>query len=133
VTDPAPDGVTAAPSRTAAIPAAPGRRRLTLLVLLALVAVAVVVGASAVLGGPRRQVETGIVVAVQATGLTAVQSFTIRTTDGREVAFRIEALENAATFSLGHLAQHSATLVPVQVTYVSRDGALFAVRIEDAR
>ena len=113
--------------------ATPGRRRLVLLVAAAVVAVALAVGASVLVGGPRREVETGIVVAVQATGLTAVQAFTIRTTDGREVTFRIEALESAATFSPGHLAQHSVTLVPVRVTYVARDGALVAVRIEDAR
>jgi hypothetical protein len=86
-----------------------------------------------VLGGPGRQVETGIVVAVQATGLTAVQGFSIRTTDGRTVDFRIEALENAATFPPGHLAEHSVTLVPIRVTYLVRDEVRFALRIEDAR
>ena len=94
---------------------------------------ALAVLAATLLGGSGRKVETGIVVSVQATGLTAVQGFSIRTSDGRQVPFRIEALENAATFPPGHLAEHSVTLVPIKVTYVDRDGVHLAVRIEDAR
>ena len=42
-----------------------------------------------VFGGPGRQVETGVVVAVQATSLSDVQGFSIRTADGRTVDFRV--------------------------------------------
>jgi hypothetical protein len=112
--------------------AAPGRRRLVALVALAVVAVAIVIGAATVLGGPGRRVETGVVVAVQATSLSAVQGFSIQTRDGRTVDFRIERLENAATFAPSHLAEHKVTLAPILVTYVTKDGANVAVRIEDA-
>jgi hypothetical protein len=101
-------------------------------VVLVVAVVAVAIGATAVLGGPGRQVETGIVVSVEATSMSAVHGFSIRTTDGRTVDFRIVALENAATFPPGHLATHKVSLVPVRVTYVDRNGSHEAVRIEDA-
>jgi hypothetical protein len=107
-------------------------RRLIVLGLIVVVVVALAIGASTVLGGPGRQVETGIVVSVEATSLSAVQGFSIRTADGRTVDFRIVAIENAASFPPGHLAVHKVTLVPVRVTYVDRNGSHEAVRIEDA-
>ena len=109
-----------------------GSRRLLVLGLIVVAVVAVAIGATTVLGGPGRQVETGIVVSVEATSLSAVQGFSIRTTDGRTVDFKIVAIENAATFPPGHLAEHKVSLVPVRVTYVDRNGSHEAVRIEDA-
>ena len=111
---------------------APGRVRLLLLIAAAAAVVAVAFGGVTLLGGPGRQVETGIVVAVQATSLTDVEGFSIRTADGRTVAFRITSLENAATFPPGHLAEHKVSLAPVRVTWVDDGGAPRAVRIEDA-
>lgn len=109
----------------------PRRGRLVALGV-AVIAVVLVAVAATSLGGPRRQVETGIVVAVEATSLSQVQGFTIRTLDGRTVDFRIVSLENASTFPPGHLAEHKVSLVPVRVTYVDRNGAHEAVRLEDA-
>lgn len=108
------------------------RRRVVGLALVAALAVAVVIGAATAFGGPGRQVETGIVVAVQATSLSSVQGFSIRTTDGRTVDFRVEVLENASQFPIGHLSEHKVSLAPVRVTYVIKDGGNVAVRIEDA-
>ena len=110
----------------------PSRRRLVVLAVVAIVAVAAIVGASAAFGGPGRQVDTGIVVAVEATSLSSIQGFSIRTSDGRTVDFRVGTIENAATFPVGHLSEHKVSLAPVRVTYVVRDGANVAVRIEDA-
>lgn len=111
-----------------------GAKRLA--ILLGLVAIAVFAASIAafVVGGPGRQVETGIVVAVQATSLTDIQGFSIRTPDGRTIDFRIRAgaLETESSFPPGHLAEHRATLEPVRVTYVRASGANQAVRIEDA-
>ena len=112
---------------------APRRRRLVVLGAVVIAVVAVAIGAATILGGPGRKIDTGIVVAVQATSLSAVQGFSIRTTDGQTVDFRIGALENASVFPPGHLAEHKVSLVPVQVTWVERDGSRVAVRIEDAR
>ena len=50
-------------------------------------------------GQAPRQTETGLVIAVDSSGLTNVRGFTIRTDDGRTVVFRIGALENGAQFA----------------------------------
>ena len=114
--------------------AAPAQLRRARLVILgvAVIAIVLVAVAATALGGSGRQVETGIVVSVDATSLSQVHGFSIRTTDGRTVDFRIVSLENASAFPPGHLAEHKVSLVPVRVTYVDRDGANEAVRIEDA-
>ena len=119
-------------NRIAAPAAAPGRRRPVLLVGVAIAVVVVAVAASTILGGPGREVETGIVVSVQATSLSAVQGFSIRTKEGRTIDFRIGTLETASTFPPGHLAEHKVSLVPVLVTFVDRGDGRVAVRIEDA-
>jgi hypothetical protein len=93
-------------------------------VVLAIVAVTV-------LGGPGRQVETGIVVEVHATSLSNVQGFSIRTADGRTIDFRMGQIENATQFAPGHLAEHKVSLVPVRVTFVQEPGGPVAVRLED--
>ena len=110
-----------------------GGRRLAILLGAVVAAVVLAVAAATVLGGPGRRTETGIVVEVRATSLSNVEGFTIRTTDGRIVPFRIGQLENASSFPPGHLAEHKVTLVPVLVTYVDSGGEHVAVRIDDAR
>jgi hypothetical protein len=124
--------VTVRGSASPAGTAAPGQRRLIILVGVAIAIVALAIAAATAFGGPGRQVETGIVVSVQATGITAVQGFSIRTLDGRTVDFRIESTENAAAFPPGHLSEHKVSLVPVRVTFIDRAGSHLAVRIEDA-
>jgi hypothetical protein len=109
-----------------------GTRRLVLLGAAVVAVVVIAIVASSVVGGPGRRLETGIVVAVQATGLTSIQGFSIRTSDGRTVDFRVGSLENASAFPPGHLAEHKLTLVPIRVTYVDEGGAHVAIRLEDA-
>ena len=109
-----------------------GGSRLAVLLVIVVAAIGLALVAATMLGGPGRQVETGIVVAVEATSLTSVQGFSIRTADGRTVDFRVGALENASTFPPGHIAEHKVSLVPIQVTYVDRDGAHVAVALVDA-
>jgi hypothetical protein len=110
----------------------PGRGRILILIGVVVAIVVVAVAASSLLGGARRQTETGIVVAVQATSLANVEGFSIRTGDGRTVDFRITSLENAAAFPPGHLSVHKVSLAPIVVTYVADGGTNRAVRIEDA-
>jgi hypothetical protein len=99
--------------------------------LIALAAVAVVLVAT--LGRASAQTETGLVVSVDASSLTDVRGFSIRTSDGRTVVFRIGVLENGAAFPPGHLLEHQATGVKVVVTYREDNGELVAIRLEDAR
>jgi hypothetical protein len=89
----------------------------------------VVVSAS---GQAPRQTETGLVIAVDSSGLTDVRGFTIRTDDGRTVVFGIGSLENGAQFPPGHLLEHRATGVKIVVTYRQENGELVAIRLEDA-
>jgi hypothetical protein len=109
-----------------------GGRRLAILLGTVVAVVALTAVAATILGGPGRRVETGIVVAVEATSLTSVQGFSIRTSDGRTVDFRLGALEDASAFPPGHLAEHRVSLVPIQVTYIDRDGSHVAVTLVDA-
>ena len=114
--------------RTAAI----SRRRLLALLAAVVAVVVVAIVGTSVLGGPGRRVETGVVVAVEATSLSSVQGFSIRTQDGRTLDFRLGTLENAAQFPPDHLALHKVTLVPVRVTYIDESGGPVAVRLDDA-
>jgi hypothetical protein len=113
-------------------PAASSGRRGILILAAVLGAIVLAAVAATALGGPGRRVETGIVVAVEATGLSAVQGFSIRTADGRTVDFRVGSIENATAFPPGHLAAHKASLAPVRVTYVEQSGTRLAVRLDDA-
>ena len=98
--------------------------------LLVAVAALIVGVVSAV--GQAPGTETGLVVAVDSSGLTDVRGFSIRTGDGRTVAFRIGVLENGAQFPPGHLLEHAATGVRIVVTYRRENGELVAIRLEDA-
>jgi hypothetical protein len=110
----------------------PGPRRVVVLVAVAAAAITLAVAAASILGGPERHVETGVVVAVQATSLSSVQGFSIRTAAGQTVDFRVGALEDPTAFPVGHLAEHKVSLAPIRVTYVDVGGAHTAVRLEDA-
>ncbi len=126
--------VASTPGARASSASAPlSRRRAILLFAVVLGAIAVAALAATALGGPGRRVETGIVVDVEATGLTSVQGFSLRTADGRTVDFRVGTTETATSFPPGHLAEHKATLAPIRVTYVEQAGTLLAVRLEDVR
>ena len=74
----------------------------------------------------------GVIVGVQATSLTDVQGFTLRTTDGDSVQFAIGDLENGSQFPPGHLVEHQSTAQPIRVWYRTEDGVKVAIRLEDA-
>lgn len=84
------------------------------------------------LARPADRTETGVVVRIDSVSLTNVRGFTIRTPDGRTVAFRIGSLENQAQFPPGHLTEHEATAAPIRVTYRTEGADLVAIRLEDA-
>jgi len=74
----------------------------------------------------------GIIVAVQATSLTDVQGFTLRTPAGAAIEFKLGALENPTEFPPGHLAEHQATSAPVLVYFRFENGERVVYRLEDA-
>ncbi len=99
---------------------------------LLIAAVALVIVVASIAGEAAAQTETGLVVAVDSSGLTDVRGFTIRTNDGRTVVFKIGVLENGAQFPPGHLLEHAATGVKVVVTYRREGSDLVAIRLADA-
>ena len=107
--------------------------------VLAVVVVAVALAAT-ILGGTARDPEApqgeqavGIVTAIDSAGLTDVQSFTLRTRDGRDETFAIGTLENGAEFPPGHLAEHQALGSPIRVWYRTDGKTKVAFRLEDAQ
>lgn len=110
-----------------------GRWRLPLL----LVVVAVVIVAALVVvglrGEPERGVEVGLVTAIRDVSLTEVDGFTLRTSDGRILEFRIGRLRlDGGGFPAGHLREHLALAQPVEVSWERVDGELVAHKLEDA-
>lgn len=69
---------------------------------------------------------------VDASGLSAVAGFTLRTADGRVLDLAIGTLENGAEFPPGHLAEHQATAEPVRVSFRVEGSRLVVYRIDDA-
>jgi hypothetical protein len=82
-------------------------------------------------GAPASPV-VGVLLAVDARGLTDVKGFTVRTDDGRELAFEIGTLENGVDFPPGHLAEHLAGSTPVRVFFRADGDRLVVYRLEDA-
>jgi hypothetical protein len=111
-----------------------GRGAGRLVLLLAAVGVAVAGVAAAILARtPAERTETGWVDSIDDRSLVDVRSFTLRTEDGRSIEFRVGRLViDATSFPAGHLREHRLLNEPVVVTYREEDGALVAVRLQDA-
>jgi hypothetical protein len=75
----------------------------------------------------------GVVLTIDATGLSQVQGFTLRTATGQTLRFVLGTLENPTQFPPGHLAEHQANALPVRVFFVvDSSGAPVVYRLEDA-
>jgi len=104
--------------------------RSRILFALAFIAVVVLAGAAALLLGdsvapdpdapPNAASVVGVIVGVEAQGLTDVRGFTLRD------------LENGTEFPPGHLVEHQATAEQVRVWYRDEGDRKVAIRLEDA-
>ena len=75
----------------------------------------------------------GVVIAVDASGLTDVRAFTLRQADGSTVVFQVGQLDNATAFPPGHLKEHQASASPIRVWFTVRNGRdLVAYHLDDA-
>jgi hypothetical protein len=115
-----------------------GVRALVLLVA-ATVAVAAVVAACGPAGTPTSTASAvpvspvdGVVLTIDASGLSDVHGFTLRTASGTTLTFKIGSLENPTQFPPGHLAEHQANALPIRVSFVVGPDGLVAYRLEDA-
>jgi hypothetical protein len=73
----------------------------------------------------------GVVVSVDASGLTDVRGFALRTSSGYSFEFKLGILENATEFSPSHLKEHQATSQPVRVYFRVENGRRVVYRLED--
>ena len=75
----------------------------------------------------------GFVVEVRSSSLTEIDSFTLRTTDGQTVTFRIDRVElGDGAFPATHLREHMALNQPVAVAFREEAGEKVAYRLKDA-
>jgi hypothetical protein len=115
-------------------------RRTRNLFAAALVLVIVITcGAALVLGGPGgsggppgTESVVGVVTEVDATSLSDVCCFTLRTSDGQTLMFELGQLQNGVDFPPGHLAEHQATATPIRVWWKAGLDSRLAIRLEDA-
>jgi hypothetical protein len=107
---------------------------------VSLVAIAVIVAVAATLAGgvnrdpeaPQGEQAVGVVTSIESEGLTDVRGFSLRTEDGRDLAFRIGSLENGVEFPPGHLGEHQTLRTLIRVWYRPQGSELVAFRLEDA-
>lgn len=83
--------------------------------------------------GPAPKTVAGFVVDVKSASLTEIQSFTLRTQDGRVLVFKVGRLElDGGALPAAHLRQHMALNQAVAVAYREEDGERVAYRLVDA-
>jgi hypothetical protein len=107
--------------------------RLSVVVLLALAAVAVLVSCGGGSSGGEQSAR-GVIVDVRSSTLREIDSFTLRTNDGRTLRFlpAPDAAKDPAVGLLGgHLRTHAVLGDQVEVFYREAGGELLALRIED--
>lgn len=78
---------------------------------------------------------TGVIIDVQAPSLTELDSFTLRTNDGRTLVFGVApdaAKDPEEGFVPGHLRSHAVLAEQVQVTYREENGKLLATKLKHA-
>jgi hypothetical protein len=105
------------------------------LLLGGIITFAVVLTAVALAGREQPDVTSpaeGVIVAVDASSLSAVRGFTLRTAGGAAFEFQLGVLENPTEFPPGHLAEHQATSAPVLVYFRVEGGRRVVYRLEDA-
>ncbi|OGO52633.1 MAG: hypothetical protein A2148_06975 [Chloroflexi bacterium RBG_16_68_14] len=85
-------------------------------------------------GGSGERSVTGVIIDVQSTSLTRIDSFTLRDNDGRTLVFAIApdaANDPQEGFFPGHLRTHALAAEQVTVSYREEDGELLALRVVD--
>ncbi len=100
-----------------------------------LAAVLALTSCSAPAATAQTQTAQGVLLDVVSSSLQKLDSFTLRTDDGRELTFVPASNFNAdATHAMtpGHMRQHMALADPVLVTYQEQNGQLVALSAVDA-
>ena len=74
----------------------------------------------------------GVVIEVDASSLSDVRGFTLRTSGGVALTFVLGALENASEFSPSHLTEHQVSSEAIRVWFRIDRGQRLVYRLEDA-
>jgi hypothetical protein len=120
-----------------------GRRRRPLLVALSIglgtIGIPVLLGVAQLIDrlppAPTADVSSpvdGVIVSVDASSLSDVRGFALRTSGGFAFDFALGTLENPTEFPPGHLAEHQATSEPVRAFFRMEGGRRVVYRLEDA-
>ena len=91
--------------------------------------------ALAACGGNGEHKANGVIIDVQATSLTELASFTLRTNDGDTLVFYVApdaAADPVEGFFPSHMRTHAVAAEQVTVTYREEQGDLLALRLEHA-
>jgi hypothetical protein len=109
------------------------RRSVMLRVTLAVVVVAIAVGAPIAWWVTRTEVTCGIVVGLDQASITDVRGFSLRTPEGVVSTYVIVPGRLAPTsFVPGHLREHRALATPVCVTFRPAESPAVALDLRDA-
>lgn len=105
------------------------RRRAVLASLVLLLAIAAACG-----GGKSEHSIEGVIIDVQSTSLTTVDSFTLHTNDDKALLFHVAPdahPDPREGFVAGHLRSHAVAAEQVKVYYREENGDLLATRLVD--
>jgi hypothetical protein len=80
---------------------------------------------------PALETVSGLVVGVDSPSLGEVDSFELRTEDGRTLVLDTTELEFRSEFPAAHLAEHQRLAAPVTVTYRQEGDRLVVTRLDD--
>jgi hypothetical protein len=79
------------------------------------------------------QTASGVVLQVDGTSLTQINSFVLRTADGQVLTFAVDTVAfDQTSFPPQHLREHQQLASPVKVTYRVDSGKNVAIKLEDA-
>lgn len=79
------------------------------------------------------QTASGVVLKVNGTSLSQVDSFVLRTADGQVITFSVGSIAfDQSSFPAEHLREHQQLATPVKVTYRMDGDTKVAIKLEDA-
>ena len=83
--------------------------------------------------GGTLQTASGVVLKVNGTSLTQIDSFVLRTADGQVITFSVGSIAfDQSSFPAEHLREHQQLATPVKVTYRMDGDTRVAIKLEDA-
>ena len=83
--------------------------------------------------GGTLQTASGVVLKVNGTSLSQIDSFVLRTADGQVITFTVGPIAfDQSSFPPEHLREHQQLATPVKVTYRMDGDTRVAIKLEDA-